>query len=137
MAPTPALAAGTLTLSLRNRNGVESKTTYPQLLTELHLMGACKLHRLRWRDTDPHGTISVWVPEGLPIVIGTGSRKSAPVLGPGYGTSDVVGEILEDVLHFRREVAEFSKNRESLVVSFRAYRGACITAVDAALNRLC
>jgi hypothetical protein len=139
VAPTAELVAGTVGLTVKDAKGNQSKITYPHLLTELHLTGACELHRLRWQDTDPHGTITVWVPEGVPIVIGTGVRNSQPVQGPGYGTSDVVGEILGDVLHFRKQVAEFSRKRESFALAFRAYRGylgACVTAVDAALNRL-
>jgi hypothetical protein len=126
-------------ITLTDRNGNKSRSTYAELVAELHLTGSCELHRLRWRDTDPYGTISAWVPEGLPMVIGTGVRTSETLLGPGYLTSDVVGEILDDVIHDRAQVAELSQDSKTMTAAFRAYRGyltACITAVDAFLNRL-
>jgi hypothetical protein len=136
---TKELREGGATLMLKDRNGQEARATFAELVTQLHLTGSCELNRLRWRDTDPHGTISAWVPEGLPIVLGTGIRTSNPLVGPGYVTSDVLGEILGDVIHFRKQVADLSGDSRTITAAFRAYRGylaACITAVDAFLNRL-
>jgi len=137
---TPALRSGAQSIFVSNENGTRTELSYAALITDLHLTGACELHRLRWISTDPHGTVELVVPAGMPqMVIGTGPRTSEPLTGPGYLTNDVVGHLLSDVLHYRREVAELSDEVDMFRPAFRAYRSylaGCISAVDAAVNHI-
>jgi hypothetical protein len=137
---TPELRNGTHKLTLTPARGDKVSLAVPELLTQLHLTGACELDRARWVDTDPHGSIATEVPEGLPIVIATGPRNSPPLLGPGYVTNDVVSELLDDVLVYRRAVAQCSRPGNDMYrPAFRAYRAylaASISSIDATLNRL-
>lgn len=137
---TERLRSGAESFFLTDKAGRRTELAFATLVADLHLTGACELDRLRWADTDPHGTIEVQVPEGMPpIVIGTGPRTSEPLDGPGYLTNDVVGELLGDVLHYRRRFAEASDGREEFHPAFRAYRSylaASVSSIDATLNRL-
>jgi hypothetical protein len=135
----PEVRSGVHPLVLQDKNGNVTRITVPELLADLHLTGACEIDRLRWLDTDPFGSIAVEVPEGLPLVIGTGFRNSPPLLGPGYATNDVVTEFLEDILLYRCEVARHSSPGDMYKSAFRAYRNyltACVSAIDAYLNKL-
>ena len=137
---TPELRNGTHKLTLTPAGGDKVSLSVPELIGQLHLTGACELDRAKWIDSDPHGSIATEVPEGLPIVIATGTRNSPPLLGPGYVTNDVVSELLDDVLVYRQTVAQCSGPRNDMYrPAFRAYRSylaASISAIDATLNRL-
>jgi hypothetical protein len=132
--------AGTETLTVTDRHGKEQQLSFAELLTELHVSGASQLHLIRWRDTEPYGTVALALPEGLPpTVIGSGPRNSPPLSGPGYATNDVVTELLDDIMHFRRVVAQHGDQGDMFREAFRGYRcylTACISAVDSHLNSL-
>lgn len=136
---TPDVRRGVHSLVLTDTHGVATRITLPELVTQLHLTGACDIDRIRWRDTDPHGTIAVEAPEGFPVVIAAGIRNSPPLQGPGFATNDVVTELLDDVLFYRADVASNSSPGDMYKASFRAYRSylaASISAIDAHVNRL-
>jgi hypothetical protein len=137
---TPEFRSGARSLTVTQRDGEKTQVTFAGLITEIHLFGASKLHQIRWRDTDPYGTVAFAVPPGLPeFVIGTGPRTSPPLAGPGYATNDVVSELLEDVLVRRKETATLSHQDDMFRAAFRAYRSylsACVSSVDAYLNSL-
>jgi len=136
---TPELRSGIHKLTLTPARGEKMILAVPELLTQLHLTGACELDRARWIDTDPYGSIATEVPEGIPIVVATGPRNSPPLHGPGYVTNDVVTELLDDILFYRGTVAQSSHPGEMFRPAFRAFRAylaASISAIDATLNRL-
>lgn len=136
---TPEVRAGAHMILLNDGRGKTIRLGAPELMTQLHLTGACEIDRLRWRDTDPHGSVSMEVPEGITMVIGTAFRNSPQLHGPGYATNDVVTELLEDLMLYREQVVVASCPGTMYRPAFRAYRSylaAGVSAIDAYLNRL-
>ncbi len=73
------------------------------------------------------------------IMVKTIDGTEVAVSGPGYVTTDVVRDALEDILFYRREVARLSDGQEAFRPCFRAYKAylaSSITAVDATMNKL-
>jgi hypothetical protein len=131
-------------LELRFRGApAHRRTTFAELVAGTRATGVVpEIDRMRWRDKDPYGTISgAMDSSGLPpIVLSAGPRTSAPFRGPGYVTNSVVGDMLDDVLYYREEVARLSyltaeDSFRPAFRAFRAYLGSCITTLDAFLNR--
>ena len=133
---------GGATLELKFGAAPAVTTTFANLVAGTRATGVIpELDRMRWRAADPYGVVSgATDASGLPpIVLGAGPRTSHPFIGPGYTTNNVVADILDDVLFYRSEVARLSfLSDDQFRPAFRAFRGylsACITTLDAFLNR--
>lgn len=134
------LKAGGNCITVTDRNGERKSVSFSELAKGAEKDGAVPhLDRLRWRDTSPHGSVSVSTDASSfpPIVLGLGIRTSEPLEAPGYITNDVVADTLEDILHHRQETARLSCSDSQFRPCFRAYRSylsSCVTAIDAHLN---
>lgn len=90
-----------------------------------------------WLKDDRFGEIGfAKTVRGGAIALGSGGHSLPALQGPGYATYAVVAEIAKDVLHYRSEAARtsFSPFWECFR-AVRSYLSACISLVDAFLNR--
>jgi hypothetical protein len=120
--------------------GKATKLKFADLAAETQRTGVVPtLDHDLWLRTTPRRTLSYAADSpAFSGNITTGVRTSAEAKMPGYATSDVVSDILGDVLFYRAETARLSTiTQDAYKSSFRAYRaylGSCITAIDAFLN---
>jgi hypothetical protein len=92
-----------------------------------------------WRVSHPGGSMAIATTASYLIQVAAGPGTSVSETGPAYTTTDIVKDVLEDVLFYRTEVARLSDGDDSFCPCFRAFRAylsSSITAIDATLNRL-
>ena len=123
------------------REGTAELLTVDQLIQEVVDNGILPVidGELRHR-TDESTTISLAVPcsLGAPMSTSVGSQIVGSLDGPGFMTSDIEGALAADILWFREQCVVNSSvmNAEMAFRFYRAYLGACISMIDAMLNRL-
>ncbi|MBI2394545.1 MAG: hypothetical protein HYV09_33555 [Deltaproteobacteria bacterium] len=91
-----------------------------------------------WQKDDRFGEIGIARDvRGGAIALGSGGHALPALEGPGCATYAVVSEIAKDVLHYRAEAERSSSTPFwECFRAVRSYLSACISLVDAFLNRL-
>lgn len=128
-------------LALTDRNRTTIKVTFNELVDGTTRNGEIPhIDRMRWRDTDPYGTVAIGRPNDTlpPMSVGSGPRTSPPLAGVGYLSNDVTSDLLDDALFYRTETARLSQDIDMFRPCFRAFRAylaTTISIIDAFLNR--
>lgn len=132
-------------LTLKDGAGGETVHSFDFLVAETQKTGVIpEVDRLRWRDTNKHGAISVAIDGSMRgadfngMLLTSGSITTKPFVGPGYATTDAAADLLEDLLTHGEGVATNSHITDSFRAAareFRAYLASAITSVEAYVMR--
>jgi hypothetical protein len=117
--------------------GEKKEHSFDELVEEARETGTVTSLRFTTDVQDPifGGAYGLGVSEGM-TVNSKHLGHEIEVAGPGH-TYPIGRELVEDILHYRREICEHSRLAELRVVSrlYRAFTLSCTTLIEAYLNR--